>query len=133
MTAIAQSGFFGSDVAAQELCDLGADMNRKGTGYPYTALRLANDRYNANITTKNYKETVQVIKACGGHLWESFLYLSLWLRTPRKSSKSFHKYKILSTTILFLVAKIGLYNILLNFVDFISKGPSLDPASTVEA
>ena len=68
MTAIALSGFFGSDVAAQELCDLGADMNRKSTGYPYTALRLANDRYNANITTKNYKETVQVIKACGGHL-----------------------------------------------------------------
>ena len=44
MTAIAISGFFGSDVAAQELCDLGADMNRKSTGYPYTALRLANDR-----------------------------------------------------------------------------------------
>ena len=69
MSAAAFAGFFGSDLAVKELCDLGADMNRKSTSFPYTALRMANDRNNGNHQWYgNFPETVQALKDCGGHM-----------------------------------------------------------------
>ena len=62
MSAVQYAGWFGSDLAVKELCDLGADMNRKTSGTYYTALHMANGR-----NYGNFPETVQALKDCGGY------------------------------------------------------------------